>query len=286
MKVLYQVSEITTLPEPKNFSDTASETSEEDLNTPNNPTIGLSVFDLILESRNRSLNSSVQNGKGKCSILELETVLFAFRLVCEIGNVQALGIRKRFSSGNSGLEIFSSGNLGLEMSLSFWSDTGKWEMVLLAFRLVHEVGNGSGFFSISAWKSGKFRSYNFKTFFLEHSALKIQDQKRNKILIDCFFFFFVDSALRIQNSETYTNILTEHFTFFISLLLDLRNQNIRLWKHKWKYSALEMETETTKNIGLPLNEAFLEKVHEYSNILFVSPEKELYFLFLIQLRLL
>ncbi|RIA88792.1 hypothetical protein C1645_739135 [Glomus cerebriforme] len=46
-------------------------------------------------------------------------------------------------------------------------------------------------FSILIWKSDKFQSYNFETFFLEHSALKIQNQKRNKHSNQSFFFFVV-----------------------------------------------------------------------------------------------
>ncbi|RIA97660.1 hypothetical protein C1645_732212 [Glomus cerebriforme] len=65
------------------------------------------------------------------------------------------------------------------------------ETVLFTFRLVREIGNDSPsvqtlgirkwirFFSISAWKSGKFQSCNFKTFFSEYSALGIQDWKHS-----------------------------------------------------------------------------------------------------------
>ncbi|RIA84199.1 hypothetical protein C1645_832614, partial [Glomus cerebriforme] len=59
-----------------------------------------------------SLSSLVWNGKGKCSMLELEKVLLAFRLVREIGE------RKRFLNFISGYKSFFA---------KFPSDTLPWK---------------------------------------------------------------------------------------------------------------------------------------------------------------
>ncbi|RIA79976.1 hypothetical protein C1645_745564 [Glomus cerebriforme] len=108
----------------------------------------------------------------------------------------------------------------------------KSETVLLAFRLVREIGKWFlNFISVYFCKLGleTFDSRNSESE-KKHSAPKLKME--TNVLTKRFFFSFVDLALEMK---TEINVLTECFFFsFINSALET----------KLKYSALKMETET------------------------------------------
>ncbi|RIA93904.1 hypothetical protein C1645_735166 [Glomus cerebriforme] len=128
-----------------------------------------------------------------------------------------------------GGKMFDTGIRNDSPSSSVWNGKGNDKFfrktyVLSVFDLILESKNKSGFFSISAWKSDKFQSCNFETFFLECLLLDLGNQNVSFVTFSSGNSESEKKYLALE-METETNILTKCFFFFIGLLLDLGYRN-------------------------------------------------------------